>query len=62
MDTLLTMAAYYGIEVRTAGGSHFVFSYPGMELALCVPSRRPIKPVYIKQFVALVDQVRRSHS
>ena len=37
------------------GGSHVIFSAPGVRKIVSVPARRPIKPVYIKQFVALID-------
>ncbi|MCM2359690.1 MAG: type II toxin-antitoxin system HicA family toxin [Geobacteraceae bacterium] len=61
IETLLAVAVKYGIEVRNHGGSHHVFSFPGIELAVSVPAHRPIKPVYIKQFVALIDQIRRNN-
>ena len=59
METLLSVAARFGIEVRSTGGSHHIFSFPGIELAVSIPAHRPIKPVYIRQFVALIDQARR---
>jgi hypothetical protein len=37
------------------GGSHVIFSAPGVREIVSVPAKRPIKPVYIKQFVALID-------
>lgn len=37
------------------GGSHVIFSAPGVREIVSVPARRPIKPVYIKQFLALID-------
>jgi len=37
------------------GGSHVIFSAPGEREIVPVPAKRPIKPVYIKQFVALID-------
>jgi hypothetical protein len=58
IDDLLSLAARYGIEVRNSGGSHHVFSYPGLGLRLCVPAHRPIKPIYVRQFVALVEAVK----
>ena len=61
IETLIAVAAKYSIEVRNHGGSHHVFSFPGIELAVTVPAHRPIKPVYIKQFVALIDQIRRNN-
>jgi hypothetical protein len=32
--------------------------YPGLREYVTVPFRRPIKPVYIRQFVHFVDLVR----
>ena len=37
------------------GGSHVIFTAPGVREIVSVPARRPIKPVYIKKFLALVD-------
>jgi len=37
------------------GGSHAIFTAPGVREIVSVPSRRPMKPVYIKKFLALVD-------
>lgn len=37
------------------GGTHVIFSVPGVREIVSVPARRPIKPVYIKQFLALID-------
>ena len=39
------------------GGSHVIFSAPGVREIVPVPAKRPIKPVYVKQFVALIDAV-----
>ena len=52
------MAAQLGIECRNHGGSHHVFSFPGVESDVCVPAHRPIKPVYIRQFLSLVKSVK----
>jgi hypothetical protein len=61
IETLIAVAARTGVEVRNHGGSHHVFSYPGVELAVTIPAHRPIKPVYVRQFVALIDQIRRNN-
>ncbi len=58
IENLVTVAGKYGIEIRNHGGSHYIFSYPGVELAVSVPAHRPIKPVYIKQFIVLIDQAK----
>ncbi|MBF0177786.1 MAG: type II toxin-antitoxin system HicA family toxin [Magnetococcales bacterium] len=58
MDDLLVLARQVGIECRNHGGSHHVFSYPGVEGLVTVPAHRPIKPVYIRQFLLLVADVQ----
>jgi predicted RNA binding protein YcfA (HicA-like mRNA interferase family) len=57
IESLETIAKRYGIEVRKTGGSHFVFMHPDSEIAVTVPSRRPIKPIYITQFLAMLDDI-----
>ncbi|WP_129127589.1 type II toxin-antitoxin system HicA family toxin [Geomonas oryzae] len=58
IETLVAVATRYGVEIRNHGGSHHVFSFPGIELAVTIPAHRPIKPIYVRQLVALIDQAR----
>ena len=58
---LEAVAAAHGINIRRSGGRHVVFEHPAVAEAVSVPARRPIKPVYIRRFVALIDAVRASH-
>ena len=62
IDDLVTLALHYQIEIRNAGGSHYVFSHPGITQTLSVPAHRPIKPVYTRQFVGLIDSVKEQQS
>ncbi len=57
MQSLETIARHYGIEVRKSGGSHYIFWHPDSDLAVSIPFRRPIKPIYIFQFLALLDEL-----
>ncbi len=57
IEQLLSIASELGIECRNSGGSHHVFSHPGVDGGLCVPAHRPIKPVYIRQFLILIQSV-----
>ncbi|ABA59195.1 type II toxin-antitoxin system HicA family toxin [Nitrosococcus oceani] len=57
IDELETVAKRFGIDVRKTGGSHFVFLHPDSELAVTIPFKRPIKPVYVTQFLALLDDI-----
>jgi hypothetical protein len=59
IEELQMIAAQNHVQWRKPGrgGSHVIFSAPGVRKIVSVPARRPIKPVYIKQFVALIDAV-----
>ena len=59
IGSLETVAARCGIRVRKGGGSHVVFSHPASPIAVTVPVHKPIKPPYIRQFLALVDDIER---
>lgn len=49
------VARAYEVNVRQGRGSHVVFEHPSLVRALAVPARRPIKPVYVRRFVALIE-------
>lgn len=53
IEDLRMVAASHGLDVRQQGTSHVVFRHPSGRL-LTVPAARPIKPVYVRQFVKLV--------
>jgi len=55
---LETVATSCGMKVRKSGGSHAVFSHPKAVLRVTVPARRPIKPIYVRQFIELVDEIK----
>lgn len=56
IEQLQTVARQHGVDWRHEGTSHCVFvSAAGKTLP--VPARRPIKPIYVKKFVALVKGV-----
>jgi hypothetical protein len=44
------------------GGSHVIFSASGVREIVSVPAKRPIKPVYIKHFLALIDAAREARN
>jgi len=59
IEDLQAVAEANRVEWRrpSRGGSHVIFGAPGVREIVSVPAKRPIKPVYIKQFVALIDAV-----
>ncbi|MDP1638946.1 MAG: hypothetical protein Q8L62_12955 [Candidatus Nitrotoga sp.] len=58
IDDLKSVANRFGIDWRNEGGSHHVFSFPGVEDDVCVSAHRPVKPVYVHNFVALGDKAK----
>jgi predicted RNA binding protein YcfA (HicA-like mRNA interferase family) len=58
IDALIGVAEKFGVEIRHHGGIHYVFSHPAYPSVVTVPVHRPIKPVYIKQFIDLINQIK----
>ena len=58
IEDLYVVATHWGLEVRSQGGSHHVLSHPDVDFDVTVPASRPIKPVYIRQFVGLIDKLK----
>ncbi len=54
LSDLIAVAARHDVIVRHDGGSHAVFRRSD-GISLTVPARRPIKPIYIKLFVAFIE-------
>ena len=54
IDALKAIARRHGIEWRQPGSSHVTFRRADGG-KLTVPAQRPIKPIYIKQFIKFVE-------
>jgi predicted RNA binding protein YcfA (HicA-like mRNA interferase family) len=55
IESLKTIASAHNIQWRQPGTSHVTFRHPNGN-KLTVPAHRPIKPIYIKKFVSLIDE------
>jgi predicted RNA binding protein YcfA (HicA-like mRNA interferase family) len=55
IESLKSVADAFRLAHRQPGGSHVIFRHPNGAM-LSVPARRPIKPVYVKKFVRLVEE------
>jgi len=57
IDELQSVAEENGVAWRKPGhgASHVIFSASGVREIVSVPAKRPIKTVYIRQFLALID-------
>lgn len=62
IEQLQTVAQQLGLVVRCEGGSHHVFSHRAVMDILSIPAHRPIKPVYVRQSMALVEKVKESQT
>lgn len=57
IEDLKALARRHGIEWRQPGTSHVTFSRQGVA-PLTVPAHKPIKPIYVSRFVAMIENVR----
>lgn len=57
LDDLITLASRHGITFKNQVGSHATFTHQAVSEILTVPAARPIKPHYIKRFVAMIDEI-----
>jgi hypothetical protein len=57
IEELMDAAEKNGVNWRRPGrgGSHVIFSAAGVRETASKPAMRPIKPIYIKQFLILID-------
>ncbi len=58
MADLEAIAARFGIRVRKGKGSHVSFIHLKWVDILTVPAHRPVKPIYVKKFVSLIDALK----
>lgn len=60
IDDVCMLARHYELSIDRPGkgGSHVTFRAPG-GAKVTVPDHRPIKPVYIKQLLALIAKLEK---
>lgn len=58
MADLEVIAGRFGITVRRGKGSHVSFTHPVWIEILTVPDHRPVKPIYVKKFISLIDSLK----
>ncbi len=57
IEDLKKLAQDYGMAIRQPGTSHVTFTKLGTGFRLTVPSHKPIKTYYIKQFFELLSKI-----
>ncbi len=55
IEDLEVVARRHGLTVRKLGGSHVIFQKQGVALEVSVPAHKPIKPVYVRRLIELID-------
>mgnify|MGYP003414005218 CR=1 FL=1 len=56
IEDLKTLAKRFGMDWRQPGTSHVTFSAVGLA-PVTVPAHKPLKPIYVRRFLALIDAV-----
>ena len=59
IEDLKSIASRYGVDVDHDGTSHVVFRHPTVG-RLVVPAARPIRPFYVRLFLAYIDKLEES--
>jgi hypothetical protein len=58
IEDIAAVCRAHGVECAApARGSHFRIAHRDIAAILTIPARRPIKPVYVREFVAYIDEV-----
>ena len=55
IEDLESVAKRHGLTVRRPRGSHVIFQKQGVALEVSVPAHKPIKPVYVRRLIELID-------
>ena len=62
IENVQTIANRYGLSIgRPRGGGSHVTLRHNSGTKLTIPARRPIKPVYIRKLVAMIDRLEENH-
>lgn len=57
IEDIEKVAEHYGFRCRKTSGSHVTFSHAALEDILTVPAHKPVKPVYVRKLLTMMDEV-----
>jgi len=60
IEDLRVVAASIGLIVQPGKGSHVKFSHAHLSMLVVIPARRPIREVYVRRFIQLIDEVAKA--
>lgn len=55
IEDIQTIVHRYGMDIRNPRGSHVIVTHPDLAEALSIPAHKPVKPVYIRKLVEMID-------
>lgn len=58
IEDLEAIARSKGVTIRNPRGSHVVFTHSSTTVLATIPAHKPIKPVYIRQFLTFLEAVQ----
>jgi hypothetical protein len=56
IEDLKSLAQRFNVDWRQPGTSHVTFSADG-HTPVTIPAHKPVKPIYVKKFLALLDAI-----
>ena len=54
---LETIASRLDMRIHKGVGNHVIFRHQSSSRALSVPANRPVKPVYVRKFLNMVNEI-----
>jgi hypothetical protein len=61
IEDLIVIARKKGATIRNPRGSHVIFTHESTKTFASIPAHKPIKPVYIRQFLIFIDAIKEQH-
>ncbi len=57
IEDVNVVAGQFGLQIRNPRGSHVVLFHTACEEILSIPAHRPIKPIYIRRLIGMIDKI-----
>ncbi len=59
IDMIRKILDYYGLIYLWGKGDHLNVKHPTINYILTIPAHKPIKPIYIKRLLKMIDELER---
>ena len=57
IETIKKIADNYGLTYSLGKGDHLNIKHPKIDYILTIPAHRPIKPIYIKKLLSMIEEL-----